>query len=130
MIRPASTVPGAPLPPAVLSAIAAIVRDMRDVPRDCITDRAELMHWLRRMAARVEGVGRMQAVLAPPRPKRAPAPLPARPATPRDLAEAVFGKGSASARTPGPRTITSRRGRAVRVEVRRAREVGQPEMKV
>lgn len=56
--RPASGLPS-PLPDAVLSALAAIVADMRDIPRDCIRDPAELVLWLRRMAGRVEAVSRM-----------------------------------------------------------------------
>ena len=119
--------PTAPLPPVVLTALAAIVRDMRDVPRDCLRDPAELFHWLRRMANRVEGVGRMRAPGTTPRLVRPAGPAAARPAIPRDLDEAVFGRVSSSAVTPGTRTIVSRRGWAVRIEVRRARAAGQME---
>ena len=135
--------PSAPLPPVVLTALAAIVRDMRDVPRDCLLDRAELVHWLRRMAGRVEGVGRMRVPDFEIAQKRkltrmlVSSPYDAvgkidksAPATPRDLAEAVFGKGSSSTRAQGPRTIVGRRGRVVRVEVRRARAAGQMELGV
>ncbi len=117
--------PSAPLPTPVTAALAAIVRDMRDVPRDCLRDPAELFIWLRRMAGRVEGVGRMRMAGALPA---------ARPASPRDLAEAVFGtaptagKSQAVARRPAVRMVTSRKGRAVPVELRRARTAGQMEL--
>lgn len=125
--RPAEP-PSAPLPPTVLSALGAIVRDMRDVPRDCIRDPAELVIWLRRMAGRVEGVGRMRVVGVVSQPVQPVALPPPRSATPRDLAEAVFGKGPAPSRAAGLRTIVSRRGQTVRVEVRRARAAGQMEL--
>ena len=144
--------PSAPLPTTVLAALASIVRDMRDIPRDCIVDRAELLHWLRRMANRVEGVGRMRVLgVVPISPKRIihqignganalnPSSMPktggrfALPGSsnpiPRDLAEAVFGKGPTIVRAPGPRTILSRKGRVVRVEFRRAQANGQTELR-
>ena len=124
--------PSAPLPMTISSVLAAIVRDMRDVPRDCLVDRAELLFWLRRMANRVEGVGRMGVPVSPDlgisRRLAQPAEISAHSSTSRDLVEAVFGKGSRSTRAPGPRTIISRRGQSVRVEVRRARAGGQLEL--
>jgi hypothetical protein len=123
--------PSAPLPPAVLSALGAIVRDMRDVPRDCIRDPAELFIWLRRMAGRIEGVGRMRVVGAVPAPVRLAALPHQQSATPRDLAEAVFGASLKGAAKPVERrTITSRKGATVKVETRRAKAAGQFEMQI
>ncbi len=154
------------------AALAAIVRDMRDVPRDRIVDRAEMIHWLRRMARRVEGVATMRApVAALPRPSGSPEPRRVSPpvqtarqaaeaaftspskvcavkglsdgtlraasapiAAGRALAEAVFGttptagNSQAVARRPAARTIVNRKGRAVPVELRRARRAGHMEL--
>lgn len=51
---------GDPLPTTIVSALRSIVSDMRDIPRDCIVDRAELLHWLRGLARRVEGIQAMR----------------------------------------------------------------------
>lgn len=120
--RHAPTPDTAPLPDAVVGALAAIAGDLRHLPHDCIIDKAELLVWLRRMAGRVDGVAALRMTLSPPRPKRAP-PVPAG----RDLAEAVFGPSGARGGT-ATRTVTGRRGRQVAVETRRARERGQIEL--
>ena len=116
-----------PLPMAVLGALQAIAREMRDVPRDCVVDRAELLHWLRRMANRVDAVSALRVTLAVPKPKRtlvipasAEAVLSA-----RDRAEAVFAKEPVVTKPQAPRTILNRKGRVVRVEFRRAEAHGQ-----
>ena len=141
--RRASAPPTAPLPEPVLTALAAIVRDMRDVPRDCFRDPAEMLFWLRRMARRVEGVERMRVPAVPPRPSGLSRLLATPRAVPsaRQTAEAVFGI-AASTVQPGPgdafsrtganktRTVTSRKGRVVPVEIRRARAGGQLELRV
>lgn len=142
--------PSAPLPEPVQAALASIAGDLRHLPRDCIGDPGELLMWLRRMAGRVEGVGRMRVpgdgpifpkritqgnasdgsalgVISGPKTAGGFVPPCGSDPTSRDLAEAVFGKGPVAG-APGPRTITSRRGRTVRVEVRRARAAGQMEL--
>ena len=120
--------PSAPLPAAVLTALAAIAGDLRHIPRDCVVDRAELLHWLRRVANRVDRVATLRVttplrrpVAAMARPAAAPRALSA-----REQAEAVFGRGPAAARLGPSRTVLSRKGRAVMVEVRRA--TGQMEL--
>lgn len=122
-VRP-STVP---LPPNVTSALGSIASDLRHLPRDCIMDRAELLHWLNRMARRVDGVAAIRVQAAGSAPKPPPLASASRPArlSPRDQAEAVFGKAPPTA--PSLRTITSK-GRTVRVETRRARAAGQMEL--
>ena len=112
----------------MLSALASIVRDMRDVPRDCLRDPAELLFWLRRMANRVDGVGRMRvAGSSPSRPARSAPQTASKNGT--SLAQSVFGKASKDNIKPiERRIITGRKGRAVKVETRRARQHGQMEM--
>lgn len=172
------TVPGArgyapqasdttPLPAEVLKALKAITSEMRNIPRDVIIDRQELIHFMNRMARRVDGVAALRVTLTPPRPKHPPQPaagVPASQVTPtgaeragsardghnghtpslsgRALAAVVFSgdlrnedtsaMGTQIVRTPQrreePRTITSRKGRAVRVETRSSGAVRQLEL--
>ncbi len=112
--RPVLDIPRA-LPPAALRALDAIAADLRHLPRDCIVDRAELLHWLNRLARRVDGVKGMRVPMEPQPAKRAPAGLTV-PAI--KLVDAVFGQ-PAKARRPRSRTITSRKGKQVGVEVGR-----------
>lgn len=106
---------GMVLPLEVRTALSAIAADLRHMPRCCVYDKAELVCWLSRIARRVEAE-RDRKVPPPPR-------HPIRPAAPhrvqsiRDRAEAVF---KASPMPPKPRTVTSRKGKAVRVETRRS----------
>lgn len=114
----------------VALALADIVRDMRDVPRDCFMDRAEMIHWLNRMARRVEGVATMKAPTSPRIVRRplAIGPAPTRALAAHQQAEVVFGSAPKSSTKPVERrTVTSRKGRAVPVEVRKARQHGQME---
>ncbi len=111
------------LPPNILSALAAIAQDLRHTPRDCFVDRAELVHWLNRLARRVDGVAAIRTPIAPPAVRRPPTASAARPrpASARSEAEAVFGKAKPTKSLTAPRTITTRKGRSVRVETRRSR---------
>jgi len=115
-----------PLPDAVQAMLSAISSNLRDIPRDCLVDRMELMHWLRRMARRVDGVAAMTTLASArdhrtiERPRHRHTDI-GRSLTSREVAEAVFGAAKPkSTRTP-PRTITTRKGRSVRVETRRRR---------
>ena len=159
--RRTPSVPTVPLPAEVRTALSGVAAALRDVPRDCILDRAELFHWLRRLARRVDDI-RDKPVPAPTTARTSPAassPMssltsPSRVMSARERAEAVF-RGASDPSTPmagvaspvtsrraaaeamfrpggtappRPRIILSRKGRQVRVEVRRARAAGQMEM--
>ena len=123
----------APLPDPVRAALGSIASDLRDIPRDCLTDRMELLHWLRRTANRVDGVSAMAVaattgkspVVARPRHRH---PDAARPVSAREVAEAVFGAAKPRAARTAPRTITTREGRSVRVETRPGRDGGQMDL--
>lgn len=109
-----------PLPVPIQIALRSVTSDLRNIPRDCIYDRAELIHWLNRMARRVEGIERTKVPAERPG-WNAPKPAPCHPSlvTARDAADAVFGTTSRpTARKPPVRTVTSRKGRAVKVETR------------
>ncbi len=149
-------VPTASLPADTRRDLSAIVQQLRNVPRALIGDPAEVVHFLGRTARALERV-RDTPVPAPtssPASPRPSGPTPALSSPPRalsvrDRAEAVF--SGVSAPTPGtpaslataegvfrpsgaaasrPRIVIDRKGRGVRVEVRRAREAGQMEMPV
>ena len=126
VVKPASrhapALDTAPLPEPIVATLAAIATDLRHLPRDAIGDAAELLLWLRRMAGRVDGVAALRVRTSPPRPRRSPA-APAG----QDLAQAVF--GPSGHRCGATRMVTSRRGRQVAVETRRAwGERGQIEL--
>ena len=121
--RRAPVPPPAALPEPVKSALGSIADDLRHAPRDVFLDRAELVHWLNRLARRVDGVSAMTASTpqreSPLRPRHRHTAI-GRAVTPRDIADAVFGT-STPIGPAKPRTITSRKGKPVRVEVRRRR---------
>lgn len=116
-----------PLPPLVVAALASASAKLRNVPRCCIHDPAELIHFLRRVANEVDGIKGMTVPAALPAPKALPPRT--RLLTAREKAEVVFGKvGQATAPIrPEQRNVITRRGRSVRVEVRR-RSTSQMEM--
>lgn len=144
-----------PLPAETRRALSGIVKQLRDVPRAIIGDPAEVVHFLGRTARALERL-RDQAVTPAPTPgatsSRPAIPSPAPTSPPRALtalerAEAVFRTAppptaggtsappsaetvfrSTSGTLPRPRIVVDRKGRGVRVEVRRAREAGQMEM--
>ena len=135
-----------PLPAETRTALSAIVKTMRDVPRALIGDPAEVVHFLGRTVRALERLRDQPVSVASASPKLAaatPAPSLARPqaTTARQAAEAVFRTPStrpqvtaetlhseSAGAVPRPRIIMDRKGRGVRVEVRRAREAGQIEM--
>lgn len=152
--RRTPTVRTVPLPAEFRTALSGVSAMLRDVPRDCIIDKTELFHWLRRLARRVDDI-RDKPMPVPPTPLRTSAPTSARSAPSRalsvhDEAESMFrasvdlsapssglrpapshhAKAQAMFRSalPRPRIVLSRKGRQVRVEVRRARAAGQLEM--
>lgn len=145
------------LPTETRRDLSAIVAQLRNVPRALIGDPAEVVHFLGRTARALERVRDAPIALAPSLPatpwtsvplpalvsppralslrERAEAmfrpvgeapPPTAAPTSPQAQAEAVF-RGGPSA-LPRPRIVVDRKGRGVRVEVRRAREAGQLEM--
>ena len=85
------------LPAEAVLALEAICRDLRDIPRVCLLDRTELLHWLNRMARRIDSA----AAIRVPRPE---------PTSSKTTAKAL----AASA----PRLISTRKGRTIRVESR------------
>ena len=119
-----------PLPAVLLDALQAIARELRHVPRDCIVDRAEMLHWLRRLAGRVDGVAALRVALPHPKPKQPPAGSAGAltSISARDRAEAVFGKAPSGEKFARPWSITDRKGRRVRVEFRKAQANGQTEL--
>ncbi len=148
-LRRTLTIPTVPLPAEVRAALSGIVKTLRNVPRDCIHDPPELFHFLNRQARALERVRDQPVLVSAPTIPRTSVPAPAATSAPRalsarDRAEAVFRSGDPSAdpshqavargvfAAPGvstrPRIIMSRKGRQVRVEVRRARAAGQMEL--
>ena len=113
-----------------------------------IHDPPELFHFLNRQARALERVRDQPIPVSPSAAPRTSVPALAATSAPRalsarDRAEAVFRSGDPSAdpsqqaaqgvfAAPGvstrPRIIISRKGRQVRVEVRRARQAGQMEL--
>ena len=118
----------APVPEPVRAAIAAVVADMRNVPREIIGDSAEVVHFLGRCARRLDGVRAMRVpVPPPPAPKPPSAVLMASAgADARTAAEASFSTSTRKSPEAAPppalrvREVRNRRGRAVRIELRRA----------
>lgn len=104
--------PGRDLPPEIQSVLHAISRDMRNVPRENCATLMDVLLYIRRQAARVDGVCKMRVADGP----KVARPAGARRPSPRDRAEAVFGG------RPARETITCRQGRVVQVE-RRARQL-------
>lgn len=108
------------LPHGIRIALKRIADELQNMPRECIVDRHELLLWKNRIARRIMGV--QQTKVPAERPGwNTPTPAPARPspATALEAADAVFGTKSASAaRKPPVRTVTSRKGRSVKVETR------------
>ena len=148
--RRTPTAPTVPLPAEVRAVLSGIVKTLRNLPRDCIHDPPELFHFLNRQARALERVRDQPVPVSPPTAPRTSVPAPAATSAPRALsardraeavfrgsgdpladpshqaiAQAVFAPASVSAR---PRIIMSRKGRQVRVEVRRARAAGQMEL--
>ena len=106
------------LPHGIRVALKRIADELQNMPRECIVDRQELLLWKNRIARRIMGVERTKVPAERPG-WTAPKPAPSRPASARDAADAVFGTTSrATARKPPVRTVTSRKGRAVKVETR------------
>ena len=110
------------IPAEVLRVLKSIAADMRAVPREIVHDPAELFLWLRRMAARLDGVERIHAE---------PRPQPSKPAPePQNLTVGgVFGRPGYSGSEAGPksapragksgrRTITGPQGQRIPVETR------------
>lgn len=144
---PRRTPPGPPAASVLVevrAALSGVVKALRNVPRDCIIDRAEMLHFLNRQARALEQVRDRALPLSPPTPSRSPTPTTGAsggrpsspPVSPRDRAEAIFRRPAEPdrpqmirPRTPA-RTVLCRKGRQVRVEVRRAREAGQLEMPI
>ncbi|WP_237479254.1 hypothetical protein [Lichenibacterium dinghuense] len=46
----------ASLPRSVRADLSALADALRDLPRDCLADKAELCHWLNGLARRVERI--------------------------------------------------------------------------
>lgn len=115
-----------PLPDAVQAVLSAIRSDLRDIPRDCIVDRMELLHWLRRMAMRIDGAAAMTTAagvrdhrtIERTRPRHTDI---GRSLTSREVAEAVFGPVEPPSMPVERRTVTGCKGMPVLVEVRRRR---------
>ena len=147
--RRAPAVPTALLPADTRRDLSAIVQQLRNVPRALIGDPAEVVHFLGRTARALERVRDAPVALpkSPPATARTSAPraLSARghaeavfrptsevpgptaaPTSPQVAAETVFRPGAIA--LPRPCIVMDRKGRGVRVEVRRAREAGQMEM--
>ncbi len=143
-----------PLPIETRTALSAIARTMRDVPRSLIGDPAEVVHFLGRTARAIERLRDQPVSTTGPAAKatrptaKAPSlPPPPRALSARERAEAVFSGAAPPTSTtsspptspeamfrasggalPRPRIVMDRKSRGVRVEVRRAREAGQMEM--
>ena len=141
--------PTVPLLAEVRAAISGIVKTLRNVPRDCIHDPPELFHFMNRQARALERVRDQPIPVSPSAATRTSVPALAATSAPRalsarDRAEAVFrGPGEAlpdpsqqaaaqgmflPSGPPRPRIVISRKGRQVRVEVRRPRQAGQMEL--
>ena len=104
--RRTHSVPTVPLPAEIRTALSGIAAALRDVPRDCIIDMAELFHWLRRFARRVDEI-RDKPVPAPTTARTSPAApsptsvlsSPPRALSARERAEAAF-RGAGDPSTP------------------------------
>ncbi len=135
--------PTAPLPAEARAALAAVIADMRDMPRAIIGDPAEVVHFLGRQARRLAGIRDMRVPAAlPPAPKSPSAVLmaPAGAAAALQAAEQTFQaakvtpladtfststRRSPAAELPQARAVVDRRGRRVPVVLRRAAAAGQ-----
>lgn len=68
------------LPADAVRVLRLMAAEMRDMPRDCATDRRELVHWLSRLARRLDALADSKAhpvALAPPFPRSRPETPPA-----------------------------------------------------
>ncbi len=117
--------------------IREVAAAMRDMPRDCAVDRAELLLWLSRMARQLDAIALdgFEAVPAVPRTRSPRQPFFGRPRPDaRAAAEALFGFDGGPKRPRGEGAfvgqVIDRKGQHVRVEVRRARAGGQLEMHI
>lgn len=121
---------GITLPDAVRTVLSAISDDLRHAPRDCLRDPAELVFWLGNMARRIDAAAEMAVqVASPPVPRSRVRSTPLRAATAREVAAGVFDRAPKAGRKPvETRTVTSRKGRVVRVETRRRSPPGQFEL--
>ena len=107
------------LAPDVARALRLVAAELRDMPRDCATDRQELVHWHGRLARRLDAVVASKARTTPPDPK----PTPARPAaapsppssTPNPVTRSTAPTSSARSSDPAGRWIA----RPVALTVRR-----------
>lgn len=123
--------------PDAAAQLREVAAAMRDMPRDCAVDRAELLLWLSRMARQLDAVALdgFEAVPAVPRTSNARQPFLGRPsADARAIAEALFGAAGRPRSLRGDDAfvgqIIGRKGQRVRIEVRRARAGGQMELGV
>lgn len=135
-----------PLPADTRRTLSGIVKQLRDVPRAIIGDPAEVVHFLGRTARALERLRDEPVLVEAPAAQAKPSAIlsgasggrsSAPPVSPRDHGEAVFSSAGAAStplmiNDPGTsaRTVATRKGRQVRVEVRRARAAGQLEMPV
>ena len=111
--RRAPSVPMVPLPAEVRIALSGVAASLREVPRDCIVDKAELFHWLRRLARRVDDI-RDRPMPVPTTARTSPAalsptsalPSPPRALSAREFAEAVF-RGAGDPSTPRSGVVSS-----------------------
>ena len=156
--RRAPNVETTPLPAETRRALSGIVQQLRNVPRNLIGDPAEVVHFLGRTARALERLrdqpvssSMLAAKAVRPAAEASSLPPPSRALSARERAEAVFSDAppptsggapavsspltsadamfrSSGSALPRPRIVMDRKGRGVRVEVRRAREAGQMEM--
>lgn len=95
--------PTMPLPATIQRALAAIAKELADMPRECARDHQELCLWKGRLARRLRGVATMRVPVEP-------------------IVVGVVAKNdtpkSSRHKSPASRIIRTRNGRLVRVEIR------------
>ena len=105
--------------PDDLAELQAVIEQIRNVPRAATASMPDMFHHLRRCAGRLVLVAARLEIVALEQKRLPPVRIPNRPAVDaRRVAEGVFGKAPASRSTT--RTITTRKGKSVRVEERRS----------